>query len=192
MDLHRFCVKFYAGEPAQVKPGELIPVFHRWIQQRAVEGTLVDVADYAHLPQSPGVLLVSHEADYAMDSMEGPLGLLYSRKAASAGSLPERILAGFRAALGACVRLENEPEFLDRLVFKAARALFIANDRLNAPNTEESYQALRIPLATAVAKIYPSGADLRRASTDPRSRLAIEVSSRGPAEDAAELLARLA
>jgi hypothetical protein len=191
MDLHKFCVKFYAENPAAAPLGAVIPVFHRWIQKQAVEGMLVDVADYGHLPQSPGVMLIAHEADYAMDAMEGPLGLLYSRKSAAAGRLSDRIADGFRAALGACVKLENEPEFQGKVKFRAASPVFIANDRLNAPNTDEGFQALRSELTAALAKVYPSTVELRRVSTDPRARLTVQVSSLEPVRDVAALLARL-
>ncbi|MBI3854748.1 MAG: hypothetical protein HY293_03555 [Planctomycetes bacterium] len=191
MDLHKFCVKLFAENPAAAPPEAFIPVFHRWIQKQAVEGMLVDVADYGHLPQSPGVVLVAHEADYCMDSMEGPLGLLYNRKTSAPGRLSDRIAGAFRAALGACVKLENEPEFQGKLKFRAGAAVFIANDRLNAPNTEESFQALRSDLAAALAKVYPSNFELSRISADPRARLSVQVTSADPGRDVSSLLARL-
>jgi hypothetical protein len=192
MDLHKFCVKIYAEDPGATRLDAFIPVFHRWIQKQAVEGMLIDVADYGHLPQGPGVLLVGHEADYAMDGMEGSLGMLYTRKTSVGGRLSDRIAGAFWAALGACVKLENEPEFQGRLKFDARRALFIANDRLNAPNTEEAFQALRSDLAAALAKVFPSNVELRRASSDPRSRLTVQVTSLDPVRDVSALLARLA
>src|SRR5262245_17320099 len=191
MELHKFCLKFFAENPSAVEIGAFIPVFHRWIQKQAVEGMLVDVADYSHLPQSPGVVLVAHEADYCMDSMEGPLGLLYNRKTSIGGRLSDGIANAFRAALGSCVKLENEPEFHDKIQFRAANPIFISNDRMNTPNTEEAFQALRSDLAAALAKVYPSNFELRRISTDPRARLTVQVSSLDPVRDVASLLARL-
>jgi len=157
MDLHKFCVKFFAEDPSAVEISTFIPVFHRWIQKQAVEGLLVDVADYGHVPQGPGVVLVAHEADYSMDSMEGPLGLLYSQKASIGGRLSDRIANAFRAALGACVKLENEPEFQGKVRFQAASPIFIANDRLHAPNTEETFQALdrdRLPVLLGLFALF--------------------------------------
>jgi hypothetical protein len=191
LDLQKVVVKFFAERPDAVTLEEFIPIFHRWIQKHAVEGMLIDVADYGHLPQGPGIALVAHEADYFIDRMEGPLGLLYSRKAPSTGRLSDRIAAAFKAALGACMKLETEPEFQGRLKFKAGEALFIANDRLNAPNTEEAFQALRPELAAALAKVYPGNTDLRRHTDDPRSRLTVSVSSREPLPDVSTLLSRL-
>jgi hypothetical protein len=191
MDLHKFCIKYFAANPAAVEIGAFIPVFHRWIQKQAVEGMLVDVADYGHVPQGPGVVLVAHEADYSMDSMEGPLGLLYNRKTSIGGRLSDRIADSFRSALGACVKLENEPEFLGKIKFRAGDLLFISNDRLNVPNTQEAFDALRSDLAAALAKVYPSNVELHRVSTDPRARLTVQVSSLVPVRDVASLLARL-
>jgi hypothetical protein len=191
MELHKIVVKFFAADSSSVSLDEFIPVFHRWIQKHAVEGMLIDVADYSHLPNGPGVVLVAHEADYFMDCMEGPLGLLYNRKSASSGRLSDRITAAFKAALGACVKLETEPEFQGRLKFRAGEALFIANDRLNAPNSDEGFEALRADLSAAIARVYPTNFDLRRVSDDPRSRLSVQVSAREPVADVASLLARL-
>ena len=191
MDLHKFCIKYFSQDATAVRLDAVIPIYHRWIQKQAIEGMLIDVADYGHLPQSPGVMLVAHEADYCMDAMEGPLGLLYNRKTSTGGRLSDRIAAGFWAALGACVKLENEPEFQGRLKFDARRALFIANDRLNAPNTEETFQALRSDLSAALAMVYPSAVELRRISTDPRSRLTVQISPVDPVNDVSSLLARL-
>ncbi len=191
MDLHKVAVKFFATDASAVRLDEFIPVFHRWIQKHAVEGMLIDVADYGHLPQGPGVVLVAHEADYSMDSSEGPLGLLYNRKTAEKGRLSDRIAAAFKAALGACVKLETEPEFQGRLKFKAGEALVLANDRLNAPNTEEGFQALRSDLAAALSKVFPTNFDIRRVSEDARERLSIQVTSREPVADVSSLLARL-
>ena len=75
-------VKFPAGEAGAgtVDLAAAIPVFHRWIQQQALPGLLLDVADYRHVPEGPGVVLVAHEAIYGLDQGGGRLGLLYNRR----------------------------------------------------------------------------------------------------------------
>ena len=169
-DLQRFAVKIYAERPVEI--GSFIPVFHRWIRDHAVEGTLIDVADYGHLPEGPGVVLVGHEADYYMDSMEGPLGLLYSRKQPTPGALPARVEAALRAALAACSRLEEE--FEGRLAFRKGEALFLSNDRLLAPNDEAAFAALRPALESAASAVF-GRASLLREPGDPRRRLAVRL-----------------
>ena len=42
-------------------------VFHAWIQKGAVEGLLLDVADYQHIQDGPGMILIGDQVDYAFD-----------------------------------------------------------------------------------------------------------------------------
>ena len=74
----RFLVSPDPRAPVDLEP--FIPLFHRFIQQGALEGMLIDVADYAHVPGGPGVLLVGHDVDYAIDSNRGRASLLVTRK----------------------------------------------------------------------------------------------------------------
>jgi hypothetical protein len=179
MDLQKIAIKFFAEKPEwsrPVEPAELIPVFHRWIQERRIPGTLIDVADYSHLSPGPGVGLVGFEADVFFDSMEGPPGLLYTRKTPVAGGLEERLRLVFRAALEACEKLEAEPELTGRLRFRRDEALFISNDRLIGPNDLEPFPKLVIPLEKVANTVLPGAAwRLRGRPGDPRRRLAIHL-----------------
>jgi hypothetical protein len=95
---------------------------------------MVDVADYTHVPEGPGVVLVCHDAIYSLDSGGGALGLLYSRRRethASLGaiaSLDDRLASVFRRALVACGKLERERD-LAGLSFPADRFELAINDR---------------------------------------------------------------
>ena len=59
--LQRFGLKLFVDSAAVVSPHACVPIFHRWIQTGAVDGLLIDVADYTHLTDGPRVLLVAHE-----------------------------------------------------------------------------------------------------------------------------------
>src|SRR5947209_3539668 len=106
-DMQHINVKIFAREAA-IDLADAIPVFHRWIQESVAEELLVDVADYRHVPEGPGVLLVAHEAIYSLDQADGRLGLLYNRKSALNGDDQSRLRQAFGAALAACQRLEEE------------------------------------------------------------------------------------
>ena len=67
MDLHKFGIKFFAADGEGIDILKLSPVYHRWIQQNALEDLLIDVADYSHVPAGPGVMLIAHEGNYALD-----------------------------------------------------------------------------------------------------------------------------
>lgn len=177
MDLPRFAIKvFTASAPADALE-KAVPVFHRWIQNHTVPGILVDVADYGHLPQSPGVVLVSHEANLALDATEGPLGLLYTRKAPLAGGAAERIGAALGILLDAAGTLETEPEFQGKLQFRTNEILFLSNDRLALPNSDEAFRSLRPVLEDLLRPPYGGKLEIVRDAADPRRRLTLRITS---------------
>jgi hypothetical protein len=145
-------VKIFASEAA-VDLGDAIPVFHRWIQDRVCPEMLIDVADYRHVPNGPGVMLIAHEANYSLDNTKGRLGLLYSRKQAG-GEAQENLRQAFDAAVAACGRLEQEPAFAGKLKFDAGDCEFSINDRMLAPNQEATYLALKPEFDRFLAEMW--------------------------------------
>lgn len=192
--LDRICVKFYARDPAALDPAEIIPVFHRWIQHGAVGGLPIDVADYSHVPDGPGVILIGHEVDYYIDGSGGSPGLLYSRKRLASGTHAERLRGAIETAARACRLLEAEPALRDKgLEFDGGRFRVIVNDRLGAPNSDETLAALGPDLERVLATLYPDRPfTVRRDASDPRDRFAIEVLTTGARVDVATLLERIA
>src|SRR5947207_3342533 len=77
----RLSVKVFA-KAASVGPKDALLVFHRWIQTQRLDELLIDVTDYSHVHHGPGVILIGHGADYALDEEEGRLGLKYTLKRA--------------------------------------------------------------------------------------------------------------
>jgi hypothetical protein len=144
-------VKIFASESGRADLGDAIPVFHRWIQDRVCPEMLIDVADYRHVPNGPGVMLIGHEASYSLDNTKGRLGLLYSRKQAG-GEAQENLRQAFDAAVAACGRLEQA--FAGKLKFDAGDCEFSINDRLLAPNREDTYLALKPEFERFLAKVW--------------------------------------
>jgi len=56
-NLQRIALKIFLDDESLLEPGDVIPVFHRWIQTQAVDGLLIDVADYSHVHHGPGVVV---------------------------------------------------------------------------------------------------------------------------------------
>src|SRR6185295_2046241 len=100
------------AEPGEIRLGDFIPVFHRYIQTRALPELVIDVVDYTHVHRGPGVLLIGHEVDYGVDDGEGQLGVRVTRK--RAGSVAPAVISAARSALGLCQRLERELAFAGR------------------------------------------------------------------------------
>lgn len=180
MNLQRFCVKVFAQSSPDFDDAKLINVFHDWIKRQVGLGTLIDVADYRHVPDGPGVMLITHEANFAMDHTEGRrLGLLYQRKTDQTGDTAARILAAVGQAVTACQMLTRDPHVRGTLDFNAGELWVIANDRLRAPNTDAAYDQLRPHLQQVGERLF-GGHALSRVNNDDRERLAAQLVSTAP------------
>ena len=190
MNLHKIGIKFFAVEKEPLDPLKLIPVFHQWIQQGSLGDLLIDVADYTHVPNGPGVMLIAHEGNYGYDETAGERGLLYYSKHPLDGDTAARFATVCRKTLQACRLLAAAEQTDGKLNFPGQRVQIFSNDRLAAPNTAEAYAEFE-PLARGLLdKLFPQGYELTR-ETDPRERLSVTATAKEGA-DAGTLLERLA
>jgi len=186
----RLSVKLFAANPEVVEPDAFMPVFQRWIQRHTVEGLLIDVADYKHVPDGPGMVLIGHEGDYSYTYSDGRPGIQYVRKITSGGDLAANVATAFRLAIQAAQALEAEKR-LGGLKFRYDEAEIALIDRLRAPNTPETWGSVRADLEPSLAALYGDAAVvLTLLHADPRDLLTIGLKAAGPVT-AAELLARL-
>jgi len=190
MDLHRLSVKILVRPDVTIAPETLIPVFHKWIQQSLVEGMLIDVADYKHVPEGPGIMLIGHDCDYAIDHADGATGLLYRQKHGHGGSLEDRLQRATRCAVRACCLLEQDPQIEGDALFDAGRIELLIADRLQAPNTPETFERLRDPIASALGRIYDGAGVQLTHIPEPRRRFTVRATVE-PAPGVAELAERL-
>lgn len=171
MNVQHINVKYYLENPDEVNLAEYGAVFNSWIQQQRLEELLIDVADYLHVHNGPGIMLIGHEADYSLDNRSGHLGLLYNRKAQLEGSTQEKLAQSVRATLIAAQILERENGFK----FSGSEVQVIVNDRLLAPNTAETFAALEPDLRAFFDGLY-NGADYSLTNqTDPRERFTVNI-----------------
>lgn len=180
LDLELFAV----ADPA-FDAGELIPIFHRWIQRSELDELWIDVADYRHVPGGPGVLLVAHDAQYALAEGEEGWRLLYSRRREThprfegllrrGGEPQERLRSVFRSALAACRKLEEEEALGGRLRFPGDHLRLTLNDRLAAPNTEATEAAVRPVVESLLEELYPGASRRIHRDPEPRARFSLEV-----------------
>jgi hypothetical protein len=164
-------IKIFAKSDKSVDIANAIPVFHRWIQKRELPEMLIDVADYSHVPEGPGVLLIAHEANYSLDYAGNQLGLLYNRKVADSATTQEQFRQAYDAALSACKRLEQEPEFTGHLQFEPRHVEVIFNDRLLHPNTDESWRQVQPEAARFFDAVLGPGKYSLERIGEPRDRL---------------------
>lgn len=176
MNLERFSIKFFAHPGTNVDDAVFIDIFHGWIRYKKLDGILLDVADYRHVPEGPGVMLITHEINFAMDYTEGRFGLLAQRKLGQGADLRERILELARATVAFGVQLESDPRIAGKLKLEAGDFLFQTNDRLLAPNTTSTFSELEPDLKAAAKTIYSGQpVTITQLDNDPRDRLSIVI-----------------
>ena len=155
-DPYKIIVKLFAADDT-FGPADFVSVFHRWIQNQSLPGhLLIDVADYAHVPDGPGTLIVSAEANVHMDRTGGRLGMTYVRKrpVAGAADIGTVLHAVLTDALLAADLLERDPDMAGRLHFNTGEISVRFNDRLLAPNTSESVADLLPHVQAAGERLF--------------------------------------
>ncbi len=150
IELQHINVKLVVKNPEKIDLQAVVPVFHAWIQGQIFDELLLDVADYSHVPDGPGIVLIGHEADYALDNTDGRLGVRYSRKAPFPGSNRDRLVQATRAALNAFERLEQD----FKLHFNNREIEIVINDRLLAPNTDETRKVVEPELRQFLGQLF--------------------------------------
>ena len=156
MDLQKFGVKLFFNTNESFDSKDFIPVFHNWIQDKIVDDhLLIDVADYSHIPDGPGVMLVAHEGNFSLDQENQQPGIMYMRKTDIGGDFKGRFINVLSTAIQAANNLSDnninkEVDFI-RNSFR-----FIANDRRVAENTLENQKLYQDRVQKALTELYPT------------------------------------
>jgi hypothetical protein len=187
MEAFKISVKLFV-EQDTFGPAEFVPVFHRWIQDHVLEDHLpIDVADYAHVPSGPGTLLVAHEANVHMDRVDNRLGLLYFRKTVSPGIFADRLKTAILNTIQAAAKMEQESGMAGRLRFRTDEFQIRINDRLNAPNTPQTFAAVKADLEAVARDLYGPGKSTVEYVISPKQVFTVKVT--GPSTVSASDLA---
>lgn len=189
MQSERYAFKLHVKPPCDVPEKDIILFFHRVIQEGALSETLIDVTDYSHVPNGPGVMLICHEAHYSMDHGGGRLGLKCATKRGASGDGAERLRRVLQKTLRACAVMEGHEILAGRVQFDTASALFSIEDRLVAPNTPETFAAFSPVLAEGFARAWATPPALAHTGT-PKECFQVALTA-PTAPTLAELLARL-
>lgn len=171
----RVCVKLYAASDA-VPDAAFVPIFHRWIRDRALDFVFIDVADYAHVPEGPAVMLVTDGVTFGLDRADGQLGLLAQQRRSVEGTTADTIALALQQTLAVANALEREGSLRGRLVFGRSRIRVEINDRLLAPNDDASFSMFAPAVIEATGRVFQgSRPTVTRARGDTRDRLAIDA-----------------
>lgn len=190
MEFQHVNVKLIVKDPEGIDLEPLVPVFHSWIQNKVFEERLLDIADYRHVNDGPGVVLIGHEGDYSVDNTDGRLGVRYNRKTGFEGSNRDRLKQAARAALNACQRLESEASLGGKLRFNGQDMEVFINDRLLAPNNESTRAVVEPDFQAFFAQLFGGAEYSVSYPNDPRRLSGASVRASQPFS-VAELLGKL-
>ena len=173
---HRVYVKFFVENNETPDLIAVGAVFHRWIQTAAVPGRLLDVADYKHVPQGPGMILVGNDGDYGLDLGNGRYGLIYTQKREwQSDSLQERVRLTWQRALQATALLADDAS-LD-VAFRTDQVEIAFVDRLNTPNTDETLTAVHDDIVSTLRELTGDmDVSVTRSEGDERRPFTLQVS----------------
>jgi len=175
MTPRRLALKLFAtNEIPRDELHRFIGIFHRFIQEAAVPGLLIDVADYAHVPDGPGVMLIGHDVDYGIDLARGRTGLLTVRKHTGDASLDALFRDAYASARAFARALETDEHAAIR--FAPGELEISFPDRLAAPNTAAAFELASKELLPVARAELGNGVQLANAAADdPRRMLTIAV-----------------
>jgi hypothetical protein len=150
----RVGVKVFIEDQKAFDRPRMIEIFHRWIQEDRIPGTLIDVHDYTHVPEGPGVLLVAHEWHLRTDEAGGRIGLEYELKREGSGTLAERLRGAIVSVLEAAAALEQDTATDNPVRFETRELVFRFSDRLAIPPTEAAFEEITPELENILAGLY--------------------------------------
>jgi hypothetical protein len=176
----RIQAKFFLEQPERVDLAAFTAVFQRWIQQKALKGQLIDVADYRHVQDGPGIILIGHESDWSIEKRGDRVGLLYTRKRQTDPDFQTQLRTSLHLALDACQLLEAEPSFNPRLRFRADEIEIRFADRLQVPNRPESFDLVKDDLSSVLTELYGGSVfNFAPVSQDSRYLFTVNVQNEG-------------
>ena len=172
--IYKLGAKVYLVGTEGIDFGDFIEVFNRWIQDQPIAGhLLIDVHDYRHVQQGPGVLLVGHQGNFSLDFGEGRPGLAYYRKQPLGSDLSSNLHAVLATLLRACRLLQDSSGV--ELKFATGEVEVFANDRLLAPHRRDEEASFQEALSGILHLIANGNGEYSVRGGDPRERLAVTL-----------------
>lgn len=179
MNTHKIAVKLYMDKGQDIAPETWFKTFNKWISANAGPDVLIDVVDYSHVKNGPVTLLVGHEYDISIDDVDGKRGVLFSRKRSDAGEFAQHLTSVVKQACEVGRRFETDGDVGDQVAFRGHEICIILNDRLNAPNSEETLQVIQADLDALLAKLYGDAKVSVSRRDDAKARLTLDVQAKG-------------
>jgi len=186
--------KVFVKVPLLLPPGAvdgLLVLLDGWRHADAATGAdWVDVVDNAHLAGGLAVQLVGRRFTVGVD-LDAPASWVHLHKRGLEGAPDARLAAVVRATLAEAARLAADPARPDGVTMLLDRLWIGVNDRVTAPNRDDTDAALAPALRAAADRLYGAGAWAHDRDADPRARFGWWLRPVAPPASLDALIARL-
>ena len=173
-------VKFFLDTSQAVDSALFTGVFQRWIQENLLGELLIDVADYRHVFQGPGTVIIGHESDYTIDNRDGRLGLIYTRKRQTTEDVATQLRTSLQRVLKAAELLEQEAAFKPALKFTIGEIEVRFVDRLQFQNNSQTFASIKDDVTAVLSEFYGASAlQIEPIQHDARELFALRVRAEG-------------
>jgi hypothetical protein len=179
MDLQRVSLKILSNAPATLNLDPFLAIFGRWRADASHPAQWVDLADYAHMPRGPGIVLIGHRCNFSFDLGTAAPGILYLSKKDLTGTLPDRLRSVFCDAFTLALSLLQEKDFPENVQLRTGALELAFNDRLETPHADRTDEELRPAVVTVLDGLFGAGGYHLRPEPDRGRRygFGIEVPS---------------
>ncbi len=166
-NLQRIDVKLLLDCPPDPDLDQFLVIFDRWRKADDHPADWVDLADYAHMPGGPGILIAGKRDTFSVNLNPPGPGLMTSVRRGLEGSLEDRFREALRRACEFNAAVMAEPEFPAEFSVREGAWEIYVNDRLEFPNTDPTDRMVR-PAVAAALGVAPG---LLTRDPDSRNRL---------------------
>ena len=166
-NLQRIQIKISSKAPRNLSLEPFLEIFARWRKEKHA-AEWVDLADYAHIPRGPGIVLIGQRCNFAFDMVDPAPGILYTAKKGLTGTPLERLHSTLQWCLELSQRLVGESEFPSSAMPRTDLLEIRFTDRLETPNTASTTMELRPAVQQMLDVIYGSGGYELIPQTDAR------------------------
>lgn len=192
MNLQKINVKMFTDSGERIRLEPFLDVFARWREDHSHAAAWIDLADYAHVPQGPGVMLIGRRGNLAFDLADPGPGILYANKQDLSGGPAERIRETFRRGLALITALTGEPDYPAELKPRPGFWEVTFNDRLEAPHSAATDGVLAPAVREVAGQLFGTDGSRLIPQPDPGRRygFAIHSEAAGSLEWVADRLER--
>jgi len=173
--VQRVSLKILTDAPASLNLDPFLAIFGRWRQDQNHPARWIDLADYAHMPRGPGIVLIGQLANFGFDLGTACPGIVYATKGGLTGSTVDRLRGVFRDAFAMAARVAAEPEFPSGVNLRTGSLELAFNDRLETPNNDSTDGELRPWVSGVLDELYGAGAYRLHPEPDPGRRYGFSI-----------------